>query len=144
MFDLNASTQNLLQQSDAIFLGGGNTFTLLSEIRRSGFDDLLLQLHRGGKILIGESAGALVLGPTIEPIRFIDEPEKAPELNDFRGLGLFHFFPAVHFGRAEFLGHYASIALSAFTMNIPVITLRDTDSLSISQGRMELRTAELP
>jgi dipeptidase E len=141
VFDLDASTRNVLEQADVIFLGGGNTFTLLSEVRRSGFDELLRELHRSGKILIGESAGALVLGPTIDPIRFIDEPDRAPELTDFRGLGLFDFFPAVHFGRAEFRDHYAAIALSAFTMNIPVIALRDADSLLISQGRLELRTS---
>ena len=141
VFDLDASTRNVLEQSDVVFLGGGNTFTLLSEVRRSGFDELLRELHGSGKIFIGESAGALVLGPTIDPIRFIDEPERAPELTDFRGLGLFDFFPAVHFGRPEFRDHYASIALSAFTLNIPVIALRDADSLLISQGRVKLRTA---
>jgi dipeptidase E len=144
VLDLNDSTQRLLEQSDVVFLGGGNTFTLLEEIRRSGFDTLLTEMHQRGRILIGESAGAVVLGPTIDPIRFIDEPEKAPNLNDFRGLGLFDFFPAVHFGRAEFQDQYPSIVLSASTMNIPLIALRDTDCLSISQGRMELRSAGRP
>ncbi len=141
VFELDASTRTVLEQSDVTFLCGVSTFTLLSELRRSGFDELFRELHSRGKILIGESAGALVLGPTIAPIRFIDEPERAPDLTDFRGVGLFDFFPAVHFGRAEFLNHYASIALSAFTMNIPVIALRDADSLLISQGRLELRTS---
>jgi dipeptidase E len=59
---------------------------LLDELRKSRFDELLIRMHRAGKILIGESAGALVLGPTIEPIRFIDEPERAPELSEFTGL----------------------------------------------------------
>jgi dipeptidase E len=130
VFDLNASTRSLLERSDVIFLGGGNTFILLSEMRRSGLDVFLIQMHQAGKILIGESAGALVLGPTIDPIRFIDEPEKAPDLTDFRGLGLFDFFPAVHFGRAEFQDQYPSIVLSAFTMNLsprflPKISLSD-------------------
>jgi len=144
VFDLNASTRVLFERADVIFLSGGNTFTLLSEVRRSGFDVLLIQLHQAGKIIIGESAGAVVLGPTIDPIRYIDEPEKAPELRDFRGLGLFDFFPAVHFGRSELRDEYASIVLSAFTMNIPVIALRDADSLLISEGRIMLRADEWP
>jgi peptidase E len=98
-------------------------------------------MHRAGKILIGEGAGALVLGPTIEPIRFIDEPERAPALSEFTGLGLFPFLPAVHFVSPEYLKQYAWIAQAAFSLNLPVLTLRDADSAWIRRGLIELRTA---
>jgi dipeptidase E len=98
-------------------------------------------MHRAGKILIGESAGALVLGPTIEPIRFIDEPERAPELADFAGLGLFPFFTAVHFGRPEYLDQYASITQTAFSLKLPVLALRDADSALMRRGLIELRAS---
>ena len=141
VYELNASTHSIVEGSDAVFLGGGNTFVLLDQLRKSRFDELLIKMHRAGKILIGESAGALVLGPTIEPIRFIDEPERAPELAKFTGLGLFPFLPAVHFGRPEYLEQYAWIAQAAFSLNLPVITLRDADSAWIRRGLIELRTA---
>lgn len=137
--ELNASTRSIVERSDAVFLGGGNTFVLLDELRKSHFDDLLIRMHRAGKTLIGESAGALVLGPTIEPIRFIDEPERAPELSDFAGLGLFPFFTAVHFGRSEYLDQYASITQAAFSLKLPVLALRDIDSALIRRGLIQLR-----
>lgn len=139
--ELHASTRSIVERSDAVFLGGGNTFVLLDQLRKSYFDELLISMHRAGKILIGESAGALVLGPTIAPIRFIDEPERAPELSDFAGLGLLPFFPAVHFGRSEYLDQYASITQSAFSLKLPVLALRDTDSALIRRGLIELRAS---
>jgi dipeptidase E len=139
--ELNASTRSIVERSDAVFLGGGNTFVLLDELRKSHFDELLIRMHHTGKILIGESAGALVLGPTIEPIRFIDEPERAPELSEFTGLCLFSFLPAVHFGRSEYLEQYASIIRAAFSLGLPMLALRDADSVWIRRGLMELRTA---
>ena len=139
--DLNRDAEQVLAKSDCIFIGGGNTFFLLHELRKARFDTLLIHWHQTGKILIGESAGALVLGPTIEPIRFIDEPEKAPELSNFAGLNIVTFFPAVHFGRPEFAEQYSCISQSAFTLKIPMLTLRDADSAIISQGKIELRTA---
>jgi dipeptidase E len=139
--ELHASTRSIVERSDAVFLGGGNTFVLLDQLRKSYFDELLISMHRAGKILIGESAGALVLGPTIAPIRFIDEPERAPELSDFAGLGLLPFFPAVHFGRSEYLDQYASITQAAFSLKLPVLALRDADSALIRRGLIELRAS---
>lgn len=139
--DLNREAAQILAKSDCIFIGGGNTFFLLHELRRTGFDRLLTEWHQNGKILIGESAGALVLGPTIEPIRFIDEPERAPELADFTGLNIVNFFPAVHFGRPEYAEQYPRISQSAFALKVPMLALRDGDSAILSEGKIELRTA---
>jgi dipeptidase E len=90
--ELHASTRSIVERTEAVFLGGGNTFVLLDELRKSHFDELLISMHHAGKLLMGESAGAVVLGPTIQPIRFIYEPETDPELSDFAGLGWLPFF----------------------------------------------------
>lgn len=44
--------------SDAIFVGGGNTYNMLALWRLWGLDELLLQAHRQGTLLGGVSAGA--------------------------------------------------------------------------------------
>jgi len=49
----------------AIYIGGGNTFKLLKEIRQSNFDKKLLKFIKDGGIIYGGSAGAIILGKDI-------------------------------------------------------------------------------
>ena len=138
---LDEAARRALCSSDMVFLGGGNTFYLLAQLRESGFDRLLKELHSKGKLIIGESAGALVLGPTIEPVRYIDDPARAPGLRDFSGLNLISFFPAVHFCREEYAAQYQDILQHVFLLNLAVLALRDRDFAVVSGDRLELRTA---
>ena len=48
-----------------IFVGGGNTFFLLQELKRSGADKIIAQEVAKGKFYIGESAGAIAACPDI-------------------------------------------------------------------------------
>lgn len=59
------SIVNSLTKNDIIFIGGGNTFFLLQELRRSGADKILVQEVNKGKLYIGESAGAVIACPDI-------------------------------------------------------------------------------
>jgi len=52
-----------INNADAIYVCGGNTFYLLQKIRESGLDQLLP--HFGG-LYVGVSAGSIVVGPNIE------------------------------------------------------------------------------
>ena len=80
----------------AVFLAGGNTFYPLQELRRSGAAQLLEELVPRGFPLVGASAGAVVTGPSIEPVAAIDDPSKAPALSSFDGLNLIPFVPLPH------------------------------------------------
>ena len=50
------SIVNSLTKNDIIFIGGGNTFFLLQELRRSGADKILVQEVNKGKLYIGEES----------------------------------------------------------------------------------------
>ena len=50
----------------AVFIGGGNTYKLLKEMRDSGFDKKLLAFLNSGGIVYGGSAGAMIFGKTLE------------------------------------------------------------------------------
>lgn len=91
-----------ISRADAVFVGGGNTFYLLQQLRRSGADAVIRGAVLGGLPYIGSSAGSIVLSPDIGYIRAMDPPAKAPGLDDFRGLGLVDFHPLPHFGNAPF------------------------------------------
>ena len=50
----------------AIFIGGGNTYKLMKELRESGFDKKLFTYLSNGGTVYGGSAGAMIFGKTIE------------------------------------------------------------------------------
>ncbi len=52
--------------TDIIFINGGNTFYLLHWIRESGFDRIIKEFVKEGKLYIGVSAGSYIVCPTIE------------------------------------------------------------------------------
>jgi len=61
-----------LQQYTAIFIGGGNTFKLLKEIKDSRFDEKLLEYLNHGGFVYGGSAGAIIFGKTIKSAEYAD------------------------------------------------------------------------
>ncbi len=78
-----------LEAADIIFLSGGNTFYLLDEIRRSGFD-VWMQEHIESKIFVGASAGGIVMTPSIETASIEPGDKNLPRLTNLRGLGFVH------------------------------------------------------
>lgn len=91
-----------LNKNDFIYISGGNTFYLLQEIRKKKIDLLLTDLINSGKNYIGESAGSMILSPSIEYARMMDEESKAPDLDSFKGLGIIPFYPLPHYSNFPF------------------------------------------
>ena len=73
-----------LKKYSAIYIGGGNTFKLLKELKESGFDKELLKFIKEGKPVYGGSAGALILGKNI----LTSHDENKVKLKDLNGLNL--------------------------------------------------------
>lgn len=87
---------------DFIFVGGGNTFYLLQEIKRSGLDDIIKAAVASGKPYIGTSAGSMIAAPDIAYGAAMDAPEKAPQLKSTQALHLVDFYLLPHYGNAPF------------------------------------------
>jgi dipeptidase E len=52
------------------------------------------------KLYIGSSAGSVVMGPSIGPIKVFDEPSEAPQLVNFDGLGHVAYVVLPHYGNS--------------------------------------------
>lgn len=61
----NLSKDINLSGFDAIYIGGGNTFKLLKQIKENNFDKKLLDFFNQGKSIYGGSAGAIIQGADI-------------------------------------------------------------------------------
>ena len=82
-----------IEQTDAIFIGGGNTFRLLKALQDLDLLDPIRHKVRGGAPYIGSSAGSNVAGPTIKTTK--DMPIVQPR--SFDSLGLVPFQISPHF-----------------------------------------------
>jgi len=91
-----------LEESDLVFVSGGNSFFLLQEMRRTKADEAILEMIKDGKPYVGSSAGSILLAPDIRYIERMDSPKKAPELKESAGLGAIDFYPLPHFGDGPF------------------------------------------
>jgi len=74
-FDFDTQTPAELMKYDVVEMIGGNPYYLLDSIRKNGFTNVLADLAKS-KILIGCSAGALVLTPSLDLIDLY-----SPEMN---------------------------------------------------------------
>ena len=82
---------NKLENNDYIYVAGGNAFFLLQEMNRTGAGSLIKKQIDAGKLFIGESAGAVLLGPDIEYAKETDNPLAAPQLKTFEALNVVDF-----------------------------------------------------
>lgn len=64
--DLSCYEYKEVKNFDALYIGGGNTWSLVQELRDSSFDDCLVQYLKDGGQVYGGSAGAIVLGRKID------------------------------------------------------------------------------
>lgn len=65
---------------DIVWVGGGNTYYLRWIMRESGFDRIIGRLCARGVVYGGDSAGAIVAGPTIDYFQSADSPEDSPSI----------------------------------------------------------------
>jgi dipeptidase E len=79
---------------NVIHIEGGSTFYLLNAMKENGFDKLLLEFIQEGKVYIGTSAGAAIMGITIKSSSGVSEN---PTKEMLKGLGLVPFVIQAHY-----------------------------------------------
>ena len=55
-----STIQSVFEDADVIYFTGGNSFFLIDQLRKTGTDELLKKELAKGKLMIGESAGAII------------------------------------------------------------------------------------
>ena len=136
-----ADMPKAVQRTDAIFIGGGNTFRLLKAL----YDFDLLPLIRSrvheGMPYIGSSAGANVAGPTIKTTN--DMPIVQP--SSFDSLGLVSFQISPHYldpdPNSTHMGETREERINQFLEenDAAVIGLREGTMLLVEDGAISLK-----
>jgi dipeptidase E len=84
---LPSNASSIIEDSDAIMIGGGNTFKLIDDLQKLNLLNLIREKVLNGTPYIGWSAGSNILAPTISTTN--DMPVIEPE--SFKALQLFSF-----------------------------------------------------
>lgn len=131
-----ADPKNAIEEAEAIFIGGGNTFRLLDSLYQL---DLLPPIRRrveAGMLYLGSSAGAVVAAPTIKTTN--DMPIVEPA--SFRSLGLIDFQINAHYLDADpnstHMGETREVRINQFLEDneTPVVGLREGCMIRVEQG----------
>jgi dipeptidase E len=86
-----AAPKKAVEETDAIFIGGGNTFRLLKALQDLDLIEAIRRKVGSGAPYIGSSAGSNVAGPTIKTTK--DMPIVQPRSFDSLGLVPFQISP---------------------------------------------------
>jgi len=119
--DLKKAASADISLVSGLYIGGGNTVKLLSEIHNAGFDQKLREICSRGMPVYGGSAGAIILGRTI-----LTAPES-------KGLGLVDGF--------SIYCHYDSKkSLQEFSKNLKtkIIAIPEKSGVYLTNGGLEV------
>jgi len=128
--------QNKLKQDlskfDMLWVGGGNSFCLRYEMKRSGFDNIIKNVLESGVVYGGDSAGAMVIGNSLKGTELADVPEFAEEVI-WDGIGLIDHFILPHVNSPE-LGEAIERISELHKDDKTMIKLTDTQALVIENN----------
>jgi dipeptidase E len=132
--DLPEHRVDELEEFDAIYIGGGNTYSLMAELIDSGFSGRLKEYAEGGGIIYGGSAGAVVLGKDIRTVSHVDcNLIGLAEVNCLNLANDYAIWPHYHPGEDKLIEEFVRIHWQ------PVLAISERSGIVIESGRM--RTA---
>ena len=135
-----SEVEQVLDKTDVIFVSGGNTFYLLEKIQLTGTAELFNKQVNIGKIYIGSSAGSVVAGPDIAPVKRYDAESKAQKLHGYNGLGLVDFVVLPHWGSVDFKKVYMDFRLKDnYNSKNKLILLADNQYVAVKENRYSIR-----
>jgi dipeptidase E len=121
----------LLSKKDVLWFGGGNTFYLRWLLKDIGADKLVVGLAENGKVYGGDSAGAVLAGPTLKYFEAADDPHAAPEVVQ-DGLHLTQFVVVPHMDNEKYGGIVQGINAALKADKFVTVPLNDGQALVVN------------
>ena len=125
-----------LAEVDVLYLSGGNTFHLLDQARKTGFDKWLKD-NIDSKVYVGGSASSILMTPTIAVAGLEPGDENLPGLTDLTGLGYvgFEIEPHCDAARIKAVKTYADSSPN------PVYAIDDLTAIQAVDGEVKVISA---
>ena len=119
---------------DGIFLSGGNTYYFLNNLKKRNFVPVLRDYVEKGGVLIGVSAGSLIMSQTIRIAALQDE--NIIGLKDYYALGLvnFDFFPHLDDDKDKYLKDIVEYSKTSQSI---IYACNDGDGIIVEGDKMQ-------
>ena len=136
-----SNAQRAIKESDAVFVGGGNTFRLLKELYDWDLREVIRHAVEDGKPYVGSSAGSIVACPSLKTTK--DMPIVQPP--SFEALGLVRFQISPHYldpdPSSTHMGETQEQRILQFLEEneAPVVGLREGGILRVESGSITLK-----
>lgn len=118
-----------LALADILLVAGGDTFYLMEKLKESGADKAIKNFIKKGGIYIGSSAGSIICRPTIEGAEKFDNPNLAPNLENFNGMGVFDEVVIPHTQKEKYFERIKETTEKLTSRGFKVHHLTDDDVL---------------
>jgi len=127
-------TYTEIKDFDVMYMCGGNTFYLLAQIRKFGFDNVIEKFISKGKLYLGVSAGSILMGPDIEISGIENADINDVCLTDFTGLNYINTLITPHYVEKQ----KKAIANYQKTVKYKIISLTDDQAIIVIDGKQKL------
>jgi len=127
--DLYGNWSEVSKVVKVIYIAGGNTYKLLNIMKQSRFSEYIKKNHKN-KIVIGNSAGAVVLGKNIKTSNSRD----IIGMNNTEGLALVNYSICPHYTNDK----YKRLKKLAIELNHKVIGIPETSAIIISENKEKI------
>lgn len=125
--DLSKYHYEDIKKFDAVYIGGGNTWNLMQELRDSGFYTEIIQYINSGGSVYGGSAGAIVLGKNIDT----HDDENTINLKDISGFNLLNDYSVACHYKDEQNNRFKEWTIRS---NSPIICLPEETGLILENN----------
>lgn len=138
LMDIEVEDISRLSDFDIIYFIGGNPFYLLHYLRIHRLKAVLSKHVKRGRAIIGNSAGSMVLTPSIGIASLFTPEMNLHELEDFTGMQLTNIEIVPHIGRFEegFKQFKTRVEDYTHRASFPVIQLSDGEAIFIRDREM--------
>lgn len=121
-----------------VLVAGGDTFYLMEKLKESRADKIIKEFVERGGIYIGSSAGSIICCPTIEGAEDFDDPNLAPKLENFDGLGVFQDVIIPHAQKEKYFERIRKTTERLESKGYKVYPLTDNDVLFFDGDSCEI------
>ncbi|OGD71568.1 hypothetical protein A3A84_03615 [Candidatus Collierbacteria bacterium RIFCSPLOWO2_01_FULL_50_23] len=125
-----------MADKNGVYVCGGNTYYLLDQVIKTGFDEFLKKWIADGNLYIGSSAGSSIVGVAIDFIPS-DEALAAPDLKSM-GLGIVDLAIVPHWGSSDFRDEYLKEISSLYREDTKIILLSNSQYLHVQGGEYSI------
>lgn len=147
--DLNISSIEMINQASeiitknledycAIFIGGGNTFKLLNDLKISGAFDKIKSFINNNGIIFGGSAGAIILGKNLKSCALDDD--NTVNLEDISGYDVLNGYSILcHYtNRTQEKDEESKKYLLNLSKKEKIVALPEEDTIFINEDNVEV------